>query len=322
MTSPNPKGLAAFLETDRQEVERWVEEAPLHLVGAVIIDLGPSNATAIRSALENALSSNVSVDWSDWWKRVQRQLSKSKHFISDVKGADNKTLYQLEARVRLGFDNVPKEPLKSRPASSRKTSEDLELLRESYAADLKRQRDSFTADSRQQRESHAADLKRQRDSFAADLRQLRESYAADAAQQRENHAGELKRQEERFNYQIKSLWAAIDSRMEQSRLDARKDMLLRVGDILQRAYHPTNDPETKLNQVIAHLPLALRDGGAELLGEVGEVVAFDPTRHHPSQEVASGDLVCLTAPGVIIAGGEAGDLVILKANVTPIAEEI
>ena len=323
MTSPNPRGLAAFLETDPQEVAGWVEEAPLHLVGAVIRDHGPLDASAIRTALKEALSSYlaVEVDWDAWWKRVQRQLTRSKHFTSDGKGAGNKTLYQLETRVRLDLDDIPKEPLKSKPTPSRKTSGDLDLLRESYAADLKRQRDSFTADSRQQRESHAADLKRQRDSFAADLRQLRESYAADAAQQRENHAGELKRQEERFNYQIKSLWAAIDSRIEQSRLAARKDMLLRVGDILQRAYHPGSDSEAKLDQVITHLPLALHDGGAELLGEVGEVVAFDPTRHHPSQEVASGDLVCLTAPGVIIAGGEAGDLVILKANVTPIAEE-
>lgn len=320
MTSPNPKGLAAYLETDPQEVAGWVEEAPLHLVGAALIDLGPSNATAIRSALEDALSSRVSVDdWSDWWKRVQRQLSKSKHFIREVKG--KKTFYQLEGKVRLGFEDVPKEPLPSKPAPSRKTSEDLERQRESYEADSKRQRDSFTADLRRQRESHAADLERQRESHAADLRQLRESYAAAAAQLRESHAGELKSQEERLNYQIKSLWAAIDSRIEQSRLAARKDMLLRVGDILQRAYHPTNDSETKLNQVIAHLPLALQDGGAELLGDVGEVVAFDPTRHHPSQEVASGDLVCLTAPGVIIAGGEGGDMVILKANVTPVSED-
>lgn len=319
MTSPNPKGLAAYLETDRQEVERWVEEAPLHLVGAVLIDLGPSNATAIRTVLKDALASNAAEDWDAWWKKVQRQLGKSKHFISEGKGA--KTLYQLEGRVRLGLDEVPKEALVSRPTPARKTSEDLELLRESYEVAVKRQRDSFTADSRQQRESHAADLKRQRDSFTDASRQQQESHTAALKQQQENHASELKSQRERFDYQIKSLWASIDSRMEQSRLVARKDMLLRVGDILQRAYHPTNDPETKLSQVIAHLPLALGDGGAELLGEVGEIVAFDPTRHHPSQEIASGSLVRLTAPGVIIAGGEGGDLVILKANVTPVTED-
>ena len=320
MTSPNPKGLAAYLETDPQEVAGWVKEAPLHLVGAALIDLGPSNATAIRSALEDALSSRVSVDdWSDWWKRVQRQLSKSKHFIREVKG--KKTFYQLEGKVRLGFEDVPKEPLPSKPTPARKTSEDLERLRGSYDDALKRQRDSFAADSRQQRESHAADLKRQRDSYTAELKQMREAHAIALKQQQENHASELKSQAGRFEYQIKSLWASIDSRMEQSHLAARKDMLLRVGDILQRAYHPTNDPETKLNQVIAHLPLALRDGGAELLGEVGEVVAFDPTRHHPSQEVASGSTVRLIAPGVIIIGGEGGDMVILKANVTPITEE-
>ena len=319
MTSPNPKGLAAYLETDPEEVAGWVDGAPLHLVGAVLRDLGPSDGTTIRSALEDALSSNATVEWGDWWKRVQRQLTKSKHFIREVKG--RKTFYQLEGKVRLGIEDVPKEPLVSRPAPSRKTSEDLELrLRESHA-DLNRQRDSFTADLRRQRESHAADLERQQKSHAADLQQQRESHAADLKQQRENHAGELKSQEERFNYQIKSLWDSIDSRMEQSRLAVRKDMLLRIGDILQRAYHPTNDPETKLNQVITHLPLALRDGGAELLGEVGETTAFDPTRHHPSREIASGSLVRLTAPGVIITGGEFGELVILKANVTPIAEE-
>ncbi len=313
MTSPNPKGLAAYLETDPEEVAGWVEKAPLKLIGAALKDLiFDTDAAGLRSALEKRVLEPAEVEWRDWWKKVQPRLAKSQHF----KPGNKKNSYQLAPGV--GVEDIPMAALVSRPATSGK---DLEQLRESHAADLDKQRESHAAGLRQQRESHAADLERQQKSHAADLQQQRESHAADLKQQRENHAGELKSQEERFNYQIKSLWDSIDSRMEQSRLAVRKDMLLRIGDILQRAYHPTNDPETKLNQVITHLPLALRDGGAELLGEVGETTAFDPTRHHPSREIASGSLVRLTAPGVIITGGEFGELVILKANVTPIAEE-
>ena len=338
MTSPKHISLAEYLKTDPQEIELWVEYGPLHLVGATLSYLtatSPSRSREhkvadVQATLEPLLE-QTGANWGTWWKKVQPRVKESNHF------SPGEARYTYRLKPGVSPEQVPVEPLATKPkakksggSSSRKTTSaksqaaDLKQLRDSHAADLKQQRESHAADLEQQRKSHTADLKQQRDSHAAELSQQRGSHAADLEQQRKEHAADFQQwqgEKERLNYQVKSLWASIDSKMEQSRLAARKDMLLRIGDILQRAYHPANDPETNLAQVIAHLPLALRDGGAELLGEVGEVVAFNPSRHHPSQEIASGSLVRLTAPGVIILGGEAGDLVILKANVTPITEE-
>ena len=340
MTSPKHISLAEYLKTDPQEVERWVGQGQLRLLAATLTDLTASSPSRsrehkvadIQAKLEPLLE-QAETKWDTWWKKVQPWASDAESKY--IGRGEQRYTYRLKPGV--SPEQVPVEPLATRPkakksagSSSRKTASaksqaaDLKQQRDSHAADLKQQRDSHAADLKQQRDSHAAELKQQRESHAAELSQQRGSHAADLEQQRKEHAADFQQwqgEKERLNYQVKSLWASIDSKMEQSRLAARKDMLLRIGDILQRAYHPANDPETNLAQVIAHLPLALRDGGAELLGEVGEVVAFNPSRHHPSQEIASGSLVRLTAPGVIILGGEAGDLVILKANVTPITEE-
>lgn len=320
-------GLATYCyEKGPEEVRSWVMDGPLRLVGATLFDLGGSGKSGpLKSRLKAIVSPEVG--WDSWWDNVRPAVKNSSHFevaksnvvklLSSVEDIPIEPLPRKESEVSEG-------PSRKQSAPARRLAEELQSVRESHSAYLKQLREEHTEDLRRLRESHAADLQQQRAQHNADLIQQREAHTADAEQQRKEHAAGFKQwqgEEDRLNYQIKSLWASIDSRMEQSRLAARKDMLLRIGDILQRAYHPTNDPETRLNQVIAHLPLALGDGGAELLGEVGEIVSFDPSRHHPSQEIASGSLVRLTAPGVIISGGEAGDMVILKANATPITEE-
>lgn len=93
-------------------------------------------------------------------------------------------------------------------------------------------------------------------------------------------------------------------------------MLLRIGDILQRAYLSDDAPEVKLSQVRELLLMALKDGGTEPLGKVGEIVSYDTRIHHSWETVASGSMVRVNAPGVVARGGSFGELVILKANVT------
>ena len=317
-------GLAAFCyEEGLEEVSSWVMNGPLRLVGATLVDLGGSGKSG---PLKNRLKAIVSpeVGWDGWWDNVRPAVKDSRHFevaksnivklLSPVEYIPIEPLTRKESKVA-----ESDSPSKTQRAPARRLSEELQSLRESHSAYLKQLREEHTEDLRRLRESHAADLQQQREQHNADLIQQREAHATDSEQQRKEHAAGFKqwqREEERLNYQIKSLWDSIDSRIEKSSLAARKDMLLRVGDILQRAYQSADDPAASLNQVIDLLPLALQDGGAELLGEVGETVDFDPTKHHPSQEITSYSRVLLIAPGVKV-----GDLVILKANVAPIAEE-
>ena len=101
---------------------------------------------------------------------------------------------------------------------------------------------------------------------------------------------------------IETYRAQMSSGREESRLEVRYDMLLAVGDVLQRACWHGRSSEERLNDVIANLPKVLRDGGAEPLGTAGETVKYDPRLHHSTKEITKGDWVHLFAPGVIVRG--------------------
>lgn len=333
MTSPKHISLAEYLKTDPQEIELWVEDGPLHLVGATLGYLtatSPSRSREhkvadVQAALEPLLE-QTGANWGTWWKKVQPRVKESNHFSS----GEARYTYRLKPGV--SPEQVPVEPLPTKPktkksagSSSRKTASaksqaaDLKQLRDSHAADLKQQRDSHAADLKQQRESHAADLKQQQDSHAADLRQIQESYAADLKRQQESYAADLERwqrEEERLYNRINALIADKAALREESRLEIRQEMLLRVGDAIQRGYQPGKDSEARLNELTELLPYALRDGGAQPLGTVGDTVPYDPRLHHSMEKIPIGSLVRLSAPGVIVIGGTSGDKVILKANVT------
>ena len=125
-----------------------------------------------------------------------------------------------------------------------------------------------------------------------------------------------RREEEHLRQQIAAFRAQMASGREESRLEVRQDMLLAVGDLLQRAHREERVADERLADVIANIPTALRAGGAETLGTVGETVHFDPRLHHSTAGLARGALVRVSAPGVIVLGGTSGDRVILKATVT------
>lgn len=97
---------------------------------------------------------------------------------------------------------------------------------------------------------------------------------------------------------------------EESRLEVRHDILLTVGDALQRAYKDDRSVGDRLDEVVRTLVSALRAGGAEALEAVGEDVYFNPKFHHSTAPILVGTPVMVSAPGVI-----AGKRVILKANV-------
>ncbi len=118
-------------------------------------------------------------------------------------------------------------------------------------------------------------------------------------------------EQERLRQQVESLDAQMKSGREESRLEIRWDMLLAVGDALQRAYLQGKNADDRLGNVIATLPNALREGGAETLGMVGDTVKYDPKLHHSPEAIPTGAKVRLAAPGVVV-----GERVILKASVS------
>ncbi len=122
-------------------------------------------------------------------------------------------------------------------------------------------------------------------------------------------------EKERLHRQAADFSAQMASGREESRLEVRQDMLLALGDILQRAYRPGRSSKDRLQDVIATLPTALQAGGAEALGTVGETVRYDPRLHHSTVVIPRGTQVLLSAPGVVVRGRTLGDRVILKASV-------
>ena len=78
--SPPPDGLKASLSKDRELTLRWVEEAPLRLVAAVLADANRRTATVaeIRSTLSPEVIN--SEDWNRWWNIVRVGLRDSRQF--------------------------------------------------------------------------------------------------------------------------------------------------------------------------------------------------------------------------------------------------
>ena len=99
-----------------------------------------------------------------------------------------------------------------------------------------------------------------------------------------------------------------------SRLELRQDMLLIVGELLQTVSRK-QDSGASAGDVEAGLALALRAGGAEPLGTVGEIVDFDPELHQPEGNAPGRGPVRVVAPGVVYRGSTLGDQVLLKAQV-------
>lgn len=326
MTSPNPKGLAAYLETDPEEVAGWVEKAPLRLVALALSDL--ENHTGRSGQLESKLSQVLSeapnhFTWNAWWDRVRPGLTETPYFLYKNPNYTFRRSYKVEdipeGSLPPSRKSAKNAGSRKKSTSNRRVSEDIKALRETHAANLKEQRESHAAELKQQRETYDAELRQQRASHAADSAQQRESYAADLKRLKESHELSLERwqrEEERLYNRINTLIADKAALREESRLEIRQEMLLRVGDIIQRGYQTGKTPEARLDELMEILPYALRDGGAQPLGTVGEIVPYDPRLHHSPEKIAIGGPVRLTAPGVVVIGGSFGDKIILKANVT------
>ena len=76
----SPEGLKASLSKDQESTLRWVDEAPLRLVAAVLVD--SKRRTAKVADIRSALTPGIikSEDWNKWWRVVQVGLRESRYF--------------------------------------------------------------------------------------------------------------------------------------------------------------------------------------------------------------------------------------------------
>ena len=77
-----PESLKGSLLTDRDSTLRWVDEAPLRLVAAALVD---ANRRTTSADLKTALTREVikSQDWNKWWDIVRFGLARSRNFNYD-----------------------------------------------------------------------------------------------------------------------------------------------------------------------------------------------------------------------------------------------
>ena len=166
---------------------------------------------------------------------------------------------------------------------------------------------------KESRLKHDLELEYLRRRCSDELESVKKAHEAELEKLQMSHADRMaieEQEQERLRNQRRTFEALMASDREESRLEVRHDILLTVGDALQRAYRDERSIEDRLDEVIRTLASALRVGGAEALEAVGENVHFNPKFHHSTAPIRVGTPVTVSAPGVI-----AGKRVILKANV-------
>ena len=119
---------------------------------------------------------------------------------------------------------------------------------------------------------------------------------------------------------VKELRAEIERNREQSRLEILEDILKVMAEKLQLLRQHHESPDEMLSEAEAGFALALRVGGAQDLGKVGEMVRYEPSTHQAEQDVAIGARVQVKQPGALVPGKLTGGLVLLRARVEPVAE--
>ena len=147
---------------------------------------------------------------------------------------------------------------------------------------------------------------------------MRAESRAKLESQRQDYEARLdreRREQERLRQQNRTFRAQMASGREESRLEVRQDMLLAVGDVLERAHLPGRTVEERLQAVMSALPNVLQAGDAAAFGTPGETVPFNPRLYYSSDTVPDGAPVRVLAPGVVVRGESSGERMVLKASV-------
>ena len=131
----------------------------------------------------------------------------------------------------------------------------------------------------------------------------------------ERQLEERRIEEGRQDQEIRRLRTQILASREESRMDILQDILRVMSETLQSIRPLQARPEELFRHVEARLALALRAGGAEEFGTIGETVAYNPAHHQAENQLPISAAVRIAAPGFVIRGNVTSDRVIAKARV-------
>lgn len=120
---------------------------------------------------------------------------------------------------------------------------------------------------------------------------------------------------------VARLRAEIAAGREESRMDIRQDMLIVISETLHSLHQKQYAPAKMLQLVNDRLRLALRAGGGEEFGSIGESVDYDPVRHQATGSIKPGAPVHIAFPGAIVRGKMTGDRILVKASVAAQTED-
>lgn len=211
-----------------------------------------------------------------------------------------------------------------------------------HQKELKHQRDEYEHKLSQQSAEHQKELKRQRneherklsrqaaehqEALKSQFARLSSEHGKELQEQSDSHEEKLRKQESKhqsviaeITEQFADFRSDAERKREESRFEIRKDMLLVIGDTLRSL--STNDAgdAAGLRDGLAGLKLALRAGGGELVGAVGETVAFNPVCHQSNTTMAAGTPARVDVPGVVVRSGSAGEQVLFMAKVSSLQE--
>ena len=150
------------------------------------------------------------------------------------------------------------------------------------------------------------------------IAELREDHGNEVESQRmqyERRLEEMRLEQERLTRRVEGLRSQIAEGREESRLDIRQDMLMEIAVTLQSFHQQEDTAGTLVHDIKASLVRALRAGGAEEFGSIGDTVPYDPRFHEAKNPTASGSPVRVYAPGALVRGRLTGDRVLIKARV-------
>ena len=104
-------GLEALLEERSEELRDWVNDAPLKLVAAALIDIGGKAKRGV--ILESLKSLVIDAGYTDnwWWERVRPAIAESKYFRIEKNS-------EIDLRPLYGVDDIPAEKLRPLPRKS------------------------------------------------------------------------------------------------------------------------------------------------------------------------------------------------------------
>ena len=152
---------------------------------------------------------------------------------------------------------------------------------------------------------------------------LRVEYNRELESLRRSHADtveEMLSEQERLNRRMEGLRSQIAEGREESRMDILQDILTEIAVSLQSFHQHEDGSDGPVRDIKAILARALRAGGADEFGTVGETVAYDPRLHQAPTPISIGSQVRICVPGAIVGGKLTGGRVLTQARVAQLSE--